>query len=1123
MKALHYIFVLLCVSFLACQKQKKSALFIQQNSQHTGITFANQLTETEALNILNYEYFYNGGGVAAGDFNNDGNIDLYFTGNMVDNILYLNTGNLQFKDITQAAGVTGRKGGWKTGVSLVDINSDGWLDIYVCYSGNLGLEQRRNQLFVNNGNLTFTEKAQEYGLDDSGYTTQAAFLDYDLDGDLDCFILNHNLRSYERNPDASVMRNKRDDYAGDKLFKNENGKFTEVTTEAGIKSNPLGFGLGLAISDVNKDGRPDIYVGNDYVEDDYLYINQGDGTFKDMLQETLDHTSRFTMGVDIADINNDSRPDIFTLDMLPEDNLRQKLLAFPDNWNNYQSMLANGFWHQNMRNMLHLNQTVNISSYNSVGKVSYSEIGQSAGISNTDWSWAALFADFDNDGWKDLFVTNGEVKDFTNSDFIKYTADEEMKASAGQPHESLMEQIHKMPSSPTHSYIFRNNANLTFTDESVKWGFEKPTIANGAVYVDLDNDGDLDIVTNNNNEQARIYKNTSRDINEENSSDANQPNKQAESSFLKIKIKGPKQNPFGVHTKVYVTSDSLTQYQEVSPVKGFQSSMFDVLHFGLGTNHNPVKIHVEWPDGKWKDSTITVVNKTIEISYDLYAFQRIVHTSIDNSLFQETPDILHYTHKENYANDFARQILLPYQYSYSGARIAKGDINKDGLMDLYLGGARNQVGKIFLQQKSGLFSEIRTDAFVQDSIYEDKDAVFFDADGDKDLDLYVVSGDFSQRKNTMMQQDRLYINDGTCHFLQSKTALPAETANGSCVKVLDIDNDKDLDLFIGGTATPNEFPAADASFILLNNGKGSFTSVPLSHFKLGLVSDAFVMDMNKDGFSEIIIVGEWMSPKVLSFKNGQATVQDLQIRDARSEQQWLNGWWNRIAGDDLDGDGDLDLVLGNLGNNCQMKPSVTYPMRMYAGDFDKNGIIDPVVSYYIQQKQYPAISRDELLEQIVSLRRKYTNYQSYAEATLEDVFSEGELNNAMTYRIDFTESCVLENTPHGFVLHSLPSQAQYAPVYAIAIEDINKDGKKDLLLSGNNSYYHLRIGKMDANHGFVFLNKGNFQFDYVSQSLSGLNVKGDVKDVQVINNSTWIFFVNNAPVQVYQQKDVRPL
>lgn len=781
-------FLSLCLLFSSCTK--KETLFELQNPEETGITFVNQLQETEEENILNYEYFYNGGGVAAGDFNRDGLVDLFFTGNQVDNQLYLNKGALKFENISKNAGITGRKGRWKTGVSLVDINADGWLDIYVCYSGPNSPKERENQLFINTTMLskdttqvTFRESAKVYGLADNGYTTQAAFFDYDGDDDLDAYIMNHNLRGYQRQ-EAHVMRQARDEFAGDKLFRNDNGKFVEVSQQAGIKSNPLGFGLGLEVSDINGDNLPDIYVGNDYVEDDYMYLNNGNGTFTDVLRQQIAHTSRFTMGIDIADINNDSLPDILTLDMLPEDNTRQKLLTFPDNWNSYQSTLENGFWHQNMRNMLHINN----------GNNTFSEVGQMSGISNTDWSWAPLIADFDNDGWKDIFITNGELKDITNADFIKYAADQEMKQAENQPYEALLNQVKKMPSSQTKNYIFKNKNGLVFENKQIDWGFEKSTIANGAVYADLDNDGDIDLITNTNNDVARIYKNNSQELAEKNKSVAKGGN-----NFLKIKLKGSLKNPFGIGAKVFVYEKNRVQYQEFSPVRGFHSCIYDALHIGLGNNIQPVKIKVVWRDGKQQILNDVKPNQVIELRYTDAKENDVLPTS-SASLFQKTDSLINFQHQENRANDFNRQRLLPYMYSYTGARMAKGDINGDKTDDLYMCGARYQAGTMYVQEKSGnqtKFSKVIIPDFENDSTYEDKDAVFFDADGDKDLDLYAVSGDYGLTLNHSNLQDRLYLNDGKGKFKRDKQALPEEFLNGSVVKVLDVDNDKDWDLFVG--------------------------------------------------------------------------------------------------------------------------------------------------------------------------------------------------------------------------------------------------------------------------------------------------------------------------------------
>ncbi len=1102
---------------LSCRPPKET-LFELLSPSATGVTFANRLQETEQANILTYEYFYNGGGVAAGDINNDGLVDLFFTGNQVENKLYLNKGALEFEDISAQAGITGRKDAWKTGVSLVDINADGWLDIYVCYSGPYPPKGRKNQLFINTspsqrergpgGEVTFTEQAEQYGLADPGYSTQAAFFDYDGDDDLDAFILNHNLRGYQRQ-EAHAMRTAKDEFAGDKLFRNDGppsptgGGFTEVTQLAGIRSNPLGFGLGLAIADVNGDNRPDIYVGNDYVEDDYLYINHGNGTFTDELRHKLGHTSRFTMGTDIADVNNDTQPDIFTLDMLPEDNARQKLLAFPDNWNTYQSTLNNGFWHQNMRNMLHLN--------NADG--SFSEVGQLLGVSNTDWSWAALFADFDNDGWKDLFVSNGELRDLTNSDFIKYAEEEEIKKAAGKGAEAFLEQIKKMPSSETRNYIFKNHQGQRFENKQVAWGFDRPTIANGAVIADLDNDGDLEIITNTNNEVARIYKNNSRELAAD-----NQPLKKNHvTAYLKVKLKGSPGNPFGIGAKIWVTGNALTQYQELSPVRGFQSSMYDALHFGLGSvNSERLTVKVVWQDGKGQVLHNVTPNQTLTVQYAQASPSQPEAEPIA-ALFQETDSLSGFRHQENYSNDFSRQLLLPYQYSYTGARMAKADINGDGLTDLHVGGARNQPGRVYLQKPENQFIPLLAgrEALEADSAYEDKDAIFFDADGDQDLDLYVVSGDYGLTRNHPYQQDRLYFNDGKGQFKRDTTALPAEHLNGSCVKVLDIDQDGDSDLFLGGFVVPGFYPAVEPTRLLLNDGKGKFTRG--AEYFLGMVSDAAVADVDKNGFPDIIAVGEWMKPTILLNQKGRLSPDSSFTKPLNH----FSGWWNRIAAEDLDGDGDLDFVLGNLGLNCQMKASGTAPITLVAADFDQNGTFDPIMSYYINGVSYPALGRDEALEQLVSLRKKFTNYESFSKATLEDFFTKEQLQLALHQRIDFTETVLLENTGKAFVIHRLPIQAQYSPIHAVAIGDYTGDGQKDILLCGNNSTYRLRIGRMDANNGVLLAGKGRFTYEYVPQIQSGFQLRGDVKDIQQMNDNTLLFFINNGPVKMYKKNQRR--
>ena len=1044
---------------IACQN--KTPLFDRTDPQTTGVTFVNQLQETEQENVLTFEYFYNGGGVAAGDLNNDGLVDLIFTGNQSPNKLYVNRGNLngsslRFSDESAKAGISGRKEGWKTGVTLADVNADGWLDVYICYSGLRPDSLRRNQLFINNHDLTFTDRATDYGLADAGYSVQATFFDYDRDGDLDCFLINHNLKNYQRK-EAAVMRAERDPNAGDKLFRNDNGRFVDVSEQAGIKGNALGFGLSCAVSDINRDGWPDIYVTNDYVEDDYCYINQQNSAtgpaFRDELRERVEHTSYSAMGADVADLNNDARPDIMTLDMLPESNTRQKTLPWPDNWNVYQAQLQNGFWHQNMRNMLQIQQP----------NGQFAEVGQLAGVSGTDWSWGVLLADFDLDGYKDMFVSNGILRDFTNADFIKFSDD------AGQTGGSVREQIRQMPSTPVRNYAFRNNKDLTFTNEQEAWGFAEPTVSNGCAYADLDNDGDLDIITNNLNETARIYRNTSRE-----STDA---------AYLSIRLKGSAINPFGVGATVMVETNGQRQTQEFYPTRGFESCSHGNLIFGLSDQASAVRVRIDWPDGRTQTLDRVSPNQTLLVDYRQSVPSSSAKPTTENGMFKPVTAVIDFAHRVDSTNSFDRQVLLPMQYAATGPRMAAGDVNGDAQQDVFICGNARQTGRLFLQKAGGLFSP-QTLPRANDAA--NTDVVLADFDGDKRPDLYVVNGGYAVSDATK-RQDQLWLNANNGFVTKP---VPLESENGSCVKTLDVDRDGDLDLFIGGFVKPYRFPAADESFLLINDGRANFTKQSLG--RIGLVSDAAVLDVDKDGWLDIIVVGEWMPVTVLLNQKGRFSVNHQTVYEN------LSGWWNRIEKADLDGDGDNDLVLGNLGLNTPVKANAEQPATLTYDDFDQNGTLDFFMSYAVQGKVYPAYSRDEICEQVPSLRKRFTTYKAYADASLEVCFDEQQLRQAKTRRINELRTLVLENKAGTFVPHALPLVAQYAPVYAILTDDFDRNGTTDLLLMGNNSRMRLRIGKVDANHGVVLNNRGNWQFDEVSSARTGLFVRGDVRDVKKV-------------------------
>ncbi|TAH12033.1 MAG: RNA-binding protein [Runella slithyformis] len=1129
--------------FILAGCQSKSTLFECLDATKTGIDFENRLTETEKDNILAYEYFYNGGGVAVADFNNDQRPDVYLTGNQVSNKLYLNKNGLTFEDVTAQAGVAGRSDGWKTGVTVADVNADGWLDIYVCYSGNVPAQQRKNQLFINNGVQgngqeslvigegavgkiensklktqnskleqvpTFTEQAEAYGLADAGYSTQALFFDYDTDGDLDLFVLNHNLRDYQRK-EAAYLKKEFDPNAGDRLYRNEtpsrgaenSNVFTDVTASTGILSNALGFGLGVAVGDLNNDNLPDLYVCNDYVEEDYCYLNNGNGTFTESGKQLMGHFSYSTMGVDIADVNNDALPDIFTTDMLPETNARQKRLGWPDNWNVQQSMLKNGFHWQNMRNMLQINLSPHRKSPQTPerglnkkasfgGLGAFAEIGQLAGVAATDWSWAGLLADFDNDGFKDLFVSNGFVRDYTDLDFVKYYADEQQKTTNSQTKKALLDHLKQMPATPTHHFAFKNNGDLTFDNKVKEWGFEKNTVACGAAYADFDNDGDLDLITNNTNEPACLYRNNQQAQNPHN--------------YLKIKLNGGVQNRFGLGAKVYLYAGEQVQYQEFMPTRGFQSCMYDNLHFGMANTKTIDSVRVVWPDAKTQTLRNIAPNQLLTFRHAdapdalIPARQPAPWFSVSNNLI--------FAHHENPSVDFNRQILLPYLYSYGGPRLIKGDVNADQLEDLYIGGASGQAGQLFLQTKNQQFVASSQPDFETDKMAEDRDAAFFDADRDGDLDLYVLSGGYEfVDQFAPLLQDRLYLNDGKGHFARSMAALPALTTNKSCVQPFDTDQDGDLDLFVGGSVQPGNFPFADNSYLLKNDGKGHFSVA--AQWSLGLVTDAAVADLNADKWAEIVVVAEWQPLQILTNKKGTL---------APMRQENSAGWYNRIAAADLDNDGDLDFVTGNVGQNIPFKPTTEQPLTLYYDDFDHNGRVEPFVSFFVQNEEVPLAGRDEALEQWAALRKVFTDYQKYGKATMADVLGQEMTQTTPKLTITETRTGVWWNEKGTLNFKPLPIMAQAAPVFGIAISDFDNDGKLDILLAGNQSKFRIRIGKTDANAGVLLRGTGNQNFVQVPQNEAGLWLKGDVRDAVRVGNQL-IFSTNDGPVQTYRMNE----
>lgn len=1058
-----------------CSKQKSATLFVEEPAGSTGISFINAVTENADNNVLNYPYYFNGGGVAVGDINNDGLPDVYFSGNMVPNRLYLNKGNFQFEDITDKAGVAAPEG-WKTGVTFVDINLDGNLDIYVCRSAMSDSVLRENLLFVNNGDQTFTERASEFGVADNSYSTHASFFDYDKDGDADLFVLNHSLPQYAGF--SNLLRNykqQKGDKFGSKLYRNDEGKFTDVSEQAGIINNVLSFGLGLAIADLNGDGWSDLYISNDFNEEDYLYINNQNGTFTNVVRNAMGHVSLFSMGSDIADINNDALPDVFTLDMLPETNERIKLSSGDDNYDKYQMLVGSGFHHQSMRNMLHLNN----------GDGSFSEIGQLAGISNTDWSWSALLADFDGDSWKDLFVTNGYEKDYTNMQFLKFTVDEKLKSRQTGQAPNFKQILDQIPAIEVGNFLFRNNGNLQFTKMSEAWGISRAFKSNGAAVADLDNDGDPDLLINAMNEPAVVYRNTSTENNR--------------ATFISIDLLKENRGKIVTGTKVLVYSGDTTQYFEFAPERGFQSSMYAPINVGLNGRSHADSIRIIWPDMRTQTFNGIAAGQAFSPAYETAAETYVAPPS-SPPMFLEHGNIVSWKHSPDLINDFKKQFMLPRMYSTSGPRMTSGDVNGDGLADVFICGPKDQAGVLFIQQSDGSFNERRMDSFSNDKAFQDEDATLVDVDNDDDLDLYVVSGGYAFEENSAMLQDRLYLNDGKGNFARALNHLPEETLAGGCVEPIDVDGDRDMDLFVGSRLVPGEYPNSPVSMLLVNDGRGKFTNEISDRAKslenAGMICDAQMADINQDGQQDLLVAGEWTPLKVFINNNGK-----LEDKSA----QWLssdsNGWWNCIVAADFDGDNDVDFIVGNYGLNTQYKVSDDEPATLVYKDFDHDGQVDPFFCYYIDGTSYPFASRDEALGEVNYLKPRFTDYTSYANATLETIFTGEELKDARVLKANNLRSVYLENQGDRFAIRDLPVEAQFSPMHAAAAMDIDADGDQDLVTGGNESLVRVRVGKTDANRGFVFRNDGRGNFAYIPQFKSGFRLSGDVRDMLVLSSN----------------------
>lgn len=1053
-------------------------------TRKSGISFKNQLKEDEKNNILRYEYFYNGGGVAVGDLDNDGFEDIFFTGNMTSNKVFKNLGNWKFEDKTKSAGVAG-KDIWTTGVSMADVNGDGLLDIYVCYSGKGKPESRGNELWINQGNFTFKDEAKEYGLADPSNSTQGLFFDFDRDGDLDLYLLNHHIEAINE-LEFSDVKDIRHPYAGDKLLRNDNGKFVDISAQAGIKGSALGFGLGVVSADINQDGWPDILVTNDYIEPDYLYINNGDGTFTDRMTEYFQHISHFSMGADISDINNDGKPDIYTLDMLPEDNERQKLLYGPENYEQYALMIKEGFYHQSMRNMLQINQ----------GDGLFTEVGQLANISNSDWSWSALFFDATNNGKKDLFITNGYYRDYTNRDFLKYKGDYYFKQAIANEKADTLQLVTTMTSTPIHNYIFENTGNLNFEDRSSQWGFDEKGFSSGSAYGDLDNDGDLDLVVNNLNDQASIYENVS-------------PKK----NWIQISLKENSANTFAFGAKVEVFTGDENQMLEVQPVRGFQSSVSPRLQFGVGNFKSVTSIRVLWPDGSGQLVENIPANQYITIQKESSEALEAI-ASKPNPLLSKSNFAPQYNPEPNQYNDFKRQPLMLTMPSYISPILAQGDLNGDGNPEVFIGGTKGQAGKI-MSLENDVWRNYA--GFKSSNEFTDAVAIFEDFNGDGKQDLFIGSGGYHDYLGSDESiQDRLYLNDGSGKLTQ-QTSFPTYKFSTGTAQAIDVTGDGKLDLFVGARLIPGKYPIIPESKLLINDGQGNFTDKTVDYLpnsgKLGLISSSELIDLNNDGRLDLILAGEFMPITVMI--NTENGFENQTTTYLNSE---LSGWWNTVSKADIDGDGDMDLIAGNFGLNSQFEANENKKLRLYAADFDQNGSIDPILECFVGDKMYPYPSRDELLDQMASMRSRFTDYASYSKATMTDLFTVTELEKAQVLEANILESIVLENSGNGFQVKPLPRLAQSFPIFSILPIDLNQDGNMDLILGGNQTYTRIRIGLMDAGLGLVLIGDGKGNFEPLSPAESGLAIKGDIKSILPVNTTSGfqlLFGINQKSLESY--------
>ena len=1106
MQKIFYACLLTGMSFIyfACKTEKKAdPLFEAIDQKVTGITFTNQMHPTPQFNLFKYMYYYNGAGVGAGDFNNDGKIDLFFAANQGENALYLNEGNMHFKDVTKQANIP-QDGAWNTGISVVDINNDGLLDIYICRVGHFGMLQGKNQLLIckgiKDGIPYYEDEAKQYGLDFSGFSTQAVFFDYDGDGDLDMFLLNHSVNHESRYAPRINFLGTYDSLSGDRLYRNDgNNHFTDVTKQSKINSSAISYGLGVAVADINLDGWPDLYIGNDFHENDYLYINQHNGTFTEENNQQLMHTSQFSMGVDIADVNNDGYPEIISMDMLPSDPTILKRSLGEDDYDIFQNKLGYGYNYQYARNNLQYNRRNN----------HFSEVGFYAGVYATDWSWAPLFMDFDNDGLKDLFISNGIPKRMNDIDYINFVSSEEVqgKLRDNKLDEKDMALVNKFPEIKIPNKFFRNTGNLLFEDMEVSIKNDKPTFSNGAVYADLDNDGDLDVIVNNIDDPVLIYENKSND--------------KKDKPFVEIKLKGSDKNINAIGAKVVLFANKGIRTYEKNPAKGFQSSMEIPLHVGL-VNTIVDSAFLIWPDNTFQKIKLDKSQPHVTFNYQkgLPKFNYATITSYFKNETKPVEDItaqtgLLYKHQENPFVEFNREYLIPHMVSTEGPALAVADINHDGLEDVFVGSSKTFHSAIFLQKPNGKFIQTNQPLMALDSMYEDVDAQWIDVNNDGNLDLVIASGGNEYYGKDAHLLPRVYLNDGKANFKKLEGAFNNIYVTQSCIVPFDFNGDGFVDLFIGGRVVPWEYGKTPQSYLLQNDGTGKFVDVTEKYAKelanIGMVTNALWFDINRDGQKDLIVSCEWGG--IYAFINNKGSFTKKILTDKK-------GWWNFILPVDINNDGNIDLIVGNLGLNSRLHASDKEPVRLYYNDFDDNGKKEQILTYYLNGKEIPFANKDELTKQMPVIKKKFLYAADFANATLEEIFTKEKLREAQLLTANYFSNSVLINQGNlNFTIEALPWEAQLSPMHDAQIVDANGDNLPDILLAGNYYDNNIQMGRYDADYGTLLINKGNGKFE--TEKLNGLQIKGQVRHIKPIlikQQQSFILAKNNDSIQIIQFK-----